>query len=122
PFPGQILTTVEVDANNGIYPIAYAIVEAKSKASWYSFNHILNLNCPHGLIQAIASMFPSAEHMLCVKHIHENMKSRFKGGVCTDMLWNATRATTVVEFNKKMGQLKSYNSVAYDWLIKIPAE
>ncbi|GJV35245.1 hypothetical protein Tco_1407722 [Tanacetum coccineum] len=29
PFPGQILTTVEVDANNGIYPIAYAIVEAK---------------------------------------------------------------------------------------------
>ncbi|GJV07274.1 hypothetical protein Tco_1344930 [Tanacetum coccineum] len=35
--------------------------------------------------------------------------------------WPA-RATTVVEFNKKMGQLKSYNFAAYDWLMKIRAE
>ncbi|GKG07501.1 hypothetical protein Tco_0330470, partial [Tanacetum coccineum] len=33
PWPDQILTTVEVDANNGIYPVAYVIVEAESKAS-----------------------------------------------------------------------------------------
>ncbi|GJR23364.1 hypothetical protein Tco_0971891 [Tanacetum coccineum] len=39
-----------------------------------------------GLIQAIASVFPSAEHKFCVKHIHENMKSQFKGGVYKDML------------------------------------
>ncbi|GJW08024.1 mutator type transposase [Tanacetum coccineum] len=32
------------------------------------------------------------------------------------------KATIVVEFNKKIGQLKSYNYVAYDWLMKIPAE
>ncbi|GKA37847.1 mutator type transposase [Tanacetum coccineum] len=76
PFPGQILIAVSVDANNEIYSVAYAIVEAECKA------------------KAIASVFPSYEH----------------------------RATTVVEFNKKMGQLKSYNSAAYDWLMKIPAE
>nr|GEW80954.1 transposase, mutator type [Tanacetum cinerariifolium] len=76
PFPGQILTTVGVDGNNRIYPIAYAIVEAECK---------------------------------------------FKGGVYKDMLWNEVRATTVDEFNKKMGQLKSYNFSAYDWLMKIPA-
>ncbi|GJV97470.1 hypothetical protein Tco_1549047 [Tanacetum coccineum] len=52
---------------------------------------------------------------LCVKHIHESMKSEFKGGVYKDMLWNAARATIVVEFNKNMGQLKLYNSAAYDW-------
>nr|GEZ98690.1 transposase, mutator type [Tanacetum cinerariifolium] len=76
PWPGQILTEVGVDANNEIYPVAYAIVEAESKASrcWfsrtylerilksYSFNPILKLNCIQGLIQAIASVFPSAEH------------------------------------------------------------
>ncbi|GJW09040.1 hypothetical protein Tco_1571463 [Tanacetum coccineum] len=28
PWPGQILTAVGVDANNGIYPVAYDIVEA----------------------------------------------------------------------------------------------
>ncbi|GJV90050.1 mutator type transposase [Tanacetum coccineum] len=102
PFPGQILTAVVVDANNRIYPLAYTIVKAESKAFWYSFNPIINLDCPQGLIQAITSMFPSAEHRFCVKHIHENMKSKFKGGVCKDMLWNAAKATIVVEFNKNI--------------------
>nr|GEZ23714.1 transposase, mutator type [Tanacetum cinerariifolium] len=64
PWPGQILTTVGVDANDRIYPVTYAIVEVESKR----------------LIQAIASVFPSAGHRYCVRHIHENMKSQFKGG------------------------------------------
>ncbi|GJY43096.1 mutator type transposase, partial [Tanacetum coccineum] len=37
----QILTAVEVDANNGIYPVEYAIVEAESKASWCWFLKLL---------------------------------------------------------------------------------
>nr|GEU90050.1 hypothetical protein [Tanacetum cinerariifolium] len=62
PWPGQILTTVEVDANNEIYPVAYAVVEAE------------------------------------------------------------TKATSEGEFKKKIGELKSFNSYAYDWLMKIPLE
>ncbi|GJR63402.1 hypothetical protein Tco_1505564 [Tanacetum coccineum] len=34
PWPDQILTTVEVDVNNRIYPIAYVIVEAESRAKY----------------------------------------------------------------------------------------
>ncbi|GJT56755.1 mutator type transposase [Tanacetum coccineum] len=41
PWPCQILTTVGFDANNGIYPVAYAIVEAESKASWCWFLSLL---------------------------------------------------------------------------------
>ncbi|GJS02025.1 hypothetical protein Tco_0318533 [Tanacetum coccineum] len=41
PWPGQILTAIGVDANNGIYPVAYAIVEAESKASWCGFLNLL---------------------------------------------------------------------------------
>ncbi|GJY47016.1 mutator type transposase, partial [Tanacetum coccineum] len=48
-----------------------------------------------GLIQAIASVFPSAEHRYCVRHIHENMKSQFKGCVYKEMLWNASKAISV---------------------------
>ncbi|GKC00919.1 mutator type transposase, partial [Tanacetum coccineum] len=136
PWPGQILTAVGVDANNGIYPVAYAIVEAESKASWCwflnllgedlgieaNFNYTFIFDRQKGLIQAIASVFPSAEHRYCVRHIHENMKSQFKGGVYKEMLWNAAKATSEGEFKKKMGELKSFNSDAYDWLMKIPLE
>lgn len=37
PFPGQVLTAVGVDSNNGIYPLAYAIVEAENTSSWKWF-------------------------------------------------------------------------------------
>nr|GEX73536.1 putative transposase, mutator type, MULE transposase domain protein [Tanacetum cinerariifolium] len=32
PFPGQVLVVVRLDLNNGIYPLAYALVEAETKS------------------------------------------------------------------------------------------
>lgn len=37
PYPGMLLTAVGLDSNNGIYPVAYAIVEAESYNSWKWF-------------------------------------------------------------------------------------
>ncbi|GKB76029.1 hypothetical protein Tco_0942924, partial [Tanacetum coccineum] len=34
PFPGQVLTDVGIDANNGIYLVAYGIIEVECKDSW----------------------------------------------------------------------------------------
>ncbi|GJX48487.1 hypothetical protein Tco_0273677, partial [Tanacetum coccineum] len=31
PFPGQVLSDVELDSNNGIYPLSYALVKAESR-------------------------------------------------------------------------------------------
>jgi hypothetical protein len=41
PFPGQLLTAVGIDANNGIYPVAYAVVDALNKATWCWFLKLL---------------------------------------------------------------------------------
>nr|GEX61049.1 hypothetical protein [Tanacetum cinerariifolium] len=35
PFPGQVLAVVGLDSNNKIYPLAYALVEAKSSWCWF---------------------------------------------------------------------------------------
>jgi hypothetical protein len=37
PFPGQLLTAVGIDANNRIYPVASAVVDALNKATWCWF-------------------------------------------------------------------------------------
>nr|GEY42110.1 hypothetical protein [Tanacetum cinerariifolium] len=44
PYPGQILTVVGVDDNNGIYQVAYVEVEAKTKSSWCWFLKLLGLD------------------------------------------------------------------------------
>ncbi|GKB25100.1 mutator type transposase, partial [Tanacetum coccineum] len=41
PYPGQLLTTVGLDGNNGIYPLAYAIVEKETTCSWTWFSECL---------------------------------------------------------------------------------
>ena len=37
PYPGQVLTVVGVDSNNGIYPLAYAFDENETIDSWTWF-------------------------------------------------------------------------------------
>lgn len=37
PYEGILLTAVAVDANNGMWPLAWAAVEKECKASWKWF-------------------------------------------------------------------------------------
>nr|GEY62097.1 hypothetical protein [Tanacetum cinerariifolium] len=102
PWPGQILTAVEVGANNGIYLVAYAIVEAESKAYWCWFLNLLGEDL--GIESNFNYTFIFDRYY--VRHIHENMKSQFKGGVYKNMLWNAAKANSEGEFKRKMGRDK----------------
>ncbi|GJS04615.1 mutator type transposase [Tanacetum coccineum] len=89
-FPGKMLTVVGVEPNNGIYPLAYGIVETESKESWTWFlqhlkedldlqdhsNFTFISNRRKGIIPAVAEIFPAAEHRYCLRHILENRKLR----------------------------------------------
>ncbi|GJX74177.1 hypothetical protein Tco_0312772 [Tanacetum coccineum] len=100
PFLGQVLVAVGLDSNNGIYPLAYALVEAKT----------------------IKTVYPSAEHRYCLRHIHENIKQEWCGQAYKDLLWRAASTTNVRDFEKCMLELKTMNPKAHEWLNKIPAE
>ncbi|GJR63586.1 hypothetical protein Tco_1505748 [Tanacetum coccineum] len=96
PFPGQVLVAVELDSNNGIYPLAYTLVEVES------------------IIPSIKTVYPSAEHIYCLRHIHENMKQRWCGQANKDLLWRAASATNVRDFEKYMLELKTMNPKAHE--------
>ncbi|CAI9302964.1 unnamed protein product [Lactuca saligna] len=109
PFPGQVLTAVGLDSNNGIYPLAYAIVETENKSSWVWFlqclgedldlgsnsNFTFITDRQKGLIPAIAQLFPCAEH-------------------------RCATATTIPEFEHCMKEFSNYDKEACEWLRKIP--
>jgi len=80
PMKGELLSAIGRDANNQIYPIAWAVVEYENVNSWKWFlGHLQkDLKIPHGaegwvfltdkqkgLLKAIDLFFPMAEHRMC---------------------------------------------------------
>ncbi|KAI3678919.1 hypothetical protein L6452_38223 [Arctium lappa] len=134
PFPGQVLTAVGIDSNHGIYPLAYAIVEAETTSSWTwfleclgddldmypNFNFTFISDRQKGIILAISKVFPCADHRYCLRHIHENMKQAWKGRVYKEHLWKCATSSTLPEFQQAMNNLRAFNVSAYEWLNKIP--
>ncbi|XP_021994149.1 uncharacterized protein LOC110890805 [Helianthus annuus] len=127
---GQVLVAVGLDSNNGLYPLAYAIAEAENKDSWTWFLECLKDDLAlqnnsrftfisdrqKGLIPALEKVFPAAEHRFCLRHIHQNMKLKWRGKGFKDCLWACATART----GKKMEELKKFNEEAYNWLAQIP--
>nr|GEY21833.1 hypothetical protein [Tanacetum cinerariifolium] len=123
-----ILTTIGVDPNAGIYPLAYAVVESKTKQSWIWFFDCLvddlelfrNLNLTFftdmqkGIIPALAETFPATKHKYCLKHIYDNIMLQWRGKIFKELLWRCATATIVSHFDRFMKELKSVNKDVYD--------
>nr|KAJ0199622.1 hypothetical protein LSAT_V11C600331000 [Lactuca sativa] len=83
PYLGKVLTVVGLDSNNGIYPVAYAVVETKLTSSWTWLLELLGedldmgansnftfiFDRQKGIIPAIEKVFPSAEHRRSMKRL-----------------------------------------------------
>ncbi|KAK2635120.1 hypothetical protein Ddye_029912 [Dipteronia dyeriana] len=127
---GQLLTTIGVDANNQMYPVAYTVVDVETKHKWGWFldqlapDLELN-NCfaivwisdkQKGLIDAIVERFPNSEHRFCVKHLYNNFKAQHRGLLLKQILWGAAKATTEQEFNQWIEKMKTESLPTYNWL------
>ncbi|GJX63497.1 heat stress transcription factor B-4-like protein [Tanacetum coccineum] len=113
-FPSQVWVAIRLDSNNGIYLLAYALVEAESKSSWCWFLQCLggdidlhpNSNFTFisdrqkGIVPTIKTVYLSAEHRYCLRHIHESIKQGWCGQAYKDLLWRAASATNVKDFEK----------------------
>ena len=104
----MLLTTIRVDPNNQMYPVAYALVKSECKDTWCWFLELLGTDLElnnnygivwitdkqKGLIYAIGDLFPNLEHRFCVKHFYNNFKSEHKGLVLKQIFWGAVKSTT----------------------------
>ncbi|GJX45516.1 zinc finger, PMZ-type containing protein [Tanacetum coccineum] len=105
---GDILTAVGRDANDQMFPIAWAIVEVEKKDSWLWFLNLLKVDLgmidgngwsilsdqQKGLIPAIDTVLPNAEHRLCARHVLTNWQRRFSGDTLKSMFWKVAHSTT----------------------------
>ncbi|GJV91429.1 pentatricopeptide repeat-containing protein [Tanacetum coccineum] len=132
PSVGEILTAIGRDANNHIFPVAWAVVNVENKDNWSWFLDLLgdDLEMPtgqgltlmsdqhKGLIKAVKEVMPYAEHRQCARHIYEGFRKLYSGVEFRLLFWVAAKATYPGLFNKIMEKIKRANPNAYDYLLK----
>ncbi|WVY90142.1 hypothetical protein V8G54_035656 [Vigna mungo] len=136
-YGGQLLVAVGRDPNDQYFPLAFAVVENECKETWRWFlsqllDDIGGTECQRwvfisdqqkGLMTVFDELMDGVEHRLCLRHLYNNFKKRFGGGVLIrDLMMGAAKATYEKEWEKKMGELKAINTDAYNWLIAIPTK
>ncbi|GMI81513.1 hypothetical protein HRI_001820600 [Hibiscus trionum] len=130
-YLGHLLAAVGIDADDSIYPVAFAVIESECESAWCWFLKILaadlKINNSHmftfmtdrqkGLMDAVPELFPYAEHRTCVRHLYSNSKTNdFVEKALKDQLWKAARATYVREFESAMSNLKDLSETVWKWL------
>ncbi|ERM95687.1 hypothetical protein AMTR_s00023p00214690 [Amborella trichopoda] len=95
-YQGILLCAITVDANNELFPLAFAVVEKENYQNWYWFLSILsellngypNLSAltiisdrQKSLSEAIEKYFPTCLPSFCMRYMGENFKGFIKSGI-----------------------------------------
>ncbi|XP_027157964.1 uncharacterized protein LOC113759586 [Coffea eugenioides] len=135
PFGGVLLIVVALDANNNIFPLAFAVAECESKDTWRwffyyfseffgPFDHTKPLTFmsdrQKGLNLAYEEMIPEVVGRHCCRHICSNFKSQFPGILLSNLFWKAAKSYDAIGHNDAMASIKDININAWKYLDKIP--
>ncbi|XP_077212634.1 uncharacterized protein LOC143847589 isoform X2 [Tasmannia lanceolata] len=135
-YPGILLIACGIDGNNGLFPLAFAIVETEMYESWSWFlnlfrtqfmsarsNAITICSDPQkGLLKAVPEVFPNSHHSFCMRHLSEYFHDIFKNMALYNLFWKAARTLRESEFKWAMESIKEHDENAYQWISEIPKE
>lgn len=71
-----------------------------------------------GLIEAVRTWLPVAEHRQCTRHIYQNFKSRWSGVEFRGLFWAAASSLNVNKFEAVMAEIKALSEQAYNYLLE----
>ncbi|XP_028784132.1 uncharacterized protein LOC114740170 [Neltuma alba] len=137
PYLGTLLAASTYDANNDMYPLAYAIVNGETYADWFWFlTNVKELIASieitivsdrhNAIIGAIREVFGGSRHAFCYRHIKENYSAEFSK-VChgqhrrckkeaLKFLDAIAYSRLDVDFVKAMGSLRSFSPELAIWV------
>ncbi|WVZ93287.1 hypothetical protein U9M48_039281 [Paspalum notatum var. saurae] len=116
---GVLLCAVGRDANNQIYPIAWAVVEMETNDTWDWFTYLLCRDLQigdgdgwvvisdqqKGILKAVQTWLPNAEHRNCARHIYANWRKKHKKKEFQKIFWKCAKASCISIFNTARAEL-----------------
>uniref|UniRef100_A0A453RIB9 MULE transposase domain-containing protein n=1 Tax=Aegilops tauschii subsp. strangulata TaxID=200361 RepID=A0A453RIB9_AEGTS len=117
---GELLAAIGRDANNQMYPVAWAVVEKETNESWAWFIGLLikdlDINDQgagwvfisdkqKGLINSMRDYLPKVEHRMCARHIYANWRKKHKDHQLQKRFWAIAKSANREDFNYNKAKL-----------------
>ena len=122
-YKGNLMIATAQDANNQIYPLAYAVVDSENDAAWTWFFEQLHNVIPStsslvfvsdrhkSIATSIEKVYKSAIHVVCTRHLKENLKTLFKNKGIHSLFTLASESYTEIEFQYYLNNFFEMNPV-----------
>ncbi|XP_057976837.1 uncharacterized protein LOC131163988 [Malania oleifera] len=135
-YLGTLLSATSFDADGGLFPLAFGVVDVENDESWMWFLSELHKalemsteNIPRltflsegqkGIADAVRRKFSGSSHGLCMRHLTESIGKEFKNSRLVHLLWKAAYSTSTIGFKEKMTEIEEVSSDAARWIQQFP--
>ncbi|XP_024006589.1 uncharacterized protein LOC112083091 [Eutrema salsugineum] len=134
---GELFIANGRDADNRIYPIAWAVVQKENTNNWSWFfqkikadlelgdgdGYVLVSDRQKGFLAAVKDELPKIEHRMCVRHIYMNLKARnAKKPELKGLIWNLAWSYNEPEFRDNLKKIELFDEAVYADLMKTKPE
>lgn len=135
-YVGTLLSATSFDADGGLFPLAFAVVDVESDDNWAWFltelHKALEMNTERmprltflsngqrGIMDVVKRKFPDSFHALCMRYLTESIGKEFKNSRLVHLLWKAAYATSVATFKEKMAEVEEVSPEAAKWVHQFP--
>ncbi|XP_049387666.1 uncharacterized protein LOC125851977 [Solanum stenotomum] len=130
-YEGVLLSTVEQDAENHIFPVAFCVVDKECDASYeYFLKHMKSfvddtdelciISDRHPSIRnMVSTIYPASHYGCCMRHIGKNIRDNFHNAKVVTHFYKAAKAYDRCEFNDHFNQIGDLVSKAAETLERI---
>ncbi|EOA16094.1 hypothetical protein CARUB_v10004228mg [Capsella rubella] len=134
-YPGKLLVAAGFDADNSLFPLAFAIIteESLTADTWRWFfacirkkvtqrEGICLITSPHPDIVAVVKEPECqwAQHRFCLRHMCLRFYDVFDNNIMTEFVYKAGSTKYVSTFDYYLEKIEKMNPEARKWLDKIP--
>lgn len=136
-YQGTLLAATAADGDDGVFPVAFAVVDAETEENWHWFlvqlKSALSTSCPltfvadrqKGLKESIVEIFKGSFHGYCLRYLTEQLLRDLKGQFSHEVkhlmvedFFAAAYASKPESFQRSIESIKSISLEAYNWIIQ----
>ncbi|KAK4836178.1 hypothetical protein QYF36_019514 [Acer negundo] len=135
-YQGMLLAATAADGDEGVFPVAFAVLDAETDDNWHWFllqlkSALSTASCPvtfvadkqKGLRESIAEIFQGSYHGYCLRYLTEQLIRDLKGQFSHEVkrlivedFYAAAYAPRPEGFQRSLENIKGISLEAYNWI------